>query len=86
MPCSATAAEKTLSVFKLKKANQICIVFNWYLSRSPTQFFHFQLSYFEASCCCFPYNTGIVLIIKINDSYSKPLLKEVLNNLGVCVI
>lgn len=85
MPCSATAAEKTVC-FYTKKDNQVCITFNWYLPCSPTQFSHFQLPYFETSCCWLSHHTGIMLILKMNDSHSKPLLKETLRNLGVGVV
>lgn len=50
------------------------------LPHSPTQLSHFQ------AFCWFCHQTGAVLRIRVNDSYSKLLLKEVLKNLRVCVI
>lgn len=77
---------KTVLCFLTKEADQTCFTFNKYLAGSPTQFFLFLLPYFAAPCICVSRNTEMALSSKYDGSYSKPLWKGILNDLGVCVV
>lgn len=78
-PCSAQLL-KPPSWFPAEKGSSALHHIQQVLPHPPTQLCHFQ------AFCWFCDQTGIVLRIKVNDSYSKLLLKEVLKNLRVCVI
>lgn len=72
-PCSASCWNPPADV-QLEKAHQLCITSSRYCPILP----HFQ------AFCWFCQQTGIVWRIRVNDSYSKLLLSEVLKNQSLC--